>query len=225
MSIYDEPIMRADAVVYRNNKGEQKSEQLLPTTKYLLAFLLEYAEEEADIDGYFSISQDDVCYYCGVAESSVKRAVRVLEVTGLISVFRKTGIDRKSNMYRINNFYDLKDVNLVRNGSVILGDWYSDVTLTGKEKQLYVMQNAEGLFKIGISNSVESRRNNIEKTSGIPTFILKTYNVKDASVCEKYLHEYFSATKQPVNEWFYVVDINFITEYIESKGGVCNQIN
>lgn len=225
MSIYDEPIMRADAVVYRNNKGEQKSEQLLPTTKYFLAFLLEYAEEEADIDGYFSISQDDISYYCGIAESSVKRAIRVLEATGLMSVIRKTGVDRKSNMYKINDFYNLKDVNLVRNGVVILGDWYSDVTLTGKEKQLYVMQNDEGLFKIGISSNVESRRTIIETTSGRPASILKTYTVKDAPVCERYLHDYFSETKQPINEWFYKVDIEFITNYIESKGGVCNQIN
>jgi hypothetical protein len=87
------------------------------------------------------------------------------------------------------------------------------------------MQNDEGLFKIGISSNVESRRTIIETTSGRPASILKTYTVKDAPVCERYLHEYFSATKQPINEWFYEIDIEFITEYIESKGGVCNQIN
>lgn len=71
-------------------------------------------------------------------------------------------------------------------------------------KQVYVMQNSEGLVKIGISNNPEQRRRGLVNASGFNVDLLYTSSmIGNADEIERSLHLEF-ANYRKKGEWFLV---------------------
>lgn len=69
---------------------------------------------------------------------------------------------------------------------------------------VYLMKNAFGLYKIGVSNDPEYRRRSIECNSGVPTELVKFWSVdnrKEAFALETYLHKQYKDCRTH-GEWF-----------------------
>lgn len=94
---------------------------------------------------------------------------------------------------------------------------------TKQRQVLYLMENEVGLRKIGISINPETRRRQLELTSGLNISILGCWRCLDATAfdVEQYLHHQFSRRRRN-GEWFATIHLSDITlcgyELIE-----CNQ--
>lgn len=75
--------------------------------------------------------------------------------------------------------------------------------VTKDEQRLYLMQNAYGMSKIGISVNPERRRRQLENAAGIPVHLVKCWRTLEDTAynVEQALHVEFSRRRQG-GEWF-----------------------
>ncbi|AUR91450.1 hypothetical protein NVP1161O_008 [Vibrio phage 1.161.O._10N.261.48.C5] len=106
------------------------------------------------------------------------------------------------------------------------GQDYSTNTYTTDRKtlmvdtsqKLYIMKNAFGLYKIGISKNVEQRRKQLQNTSGVDIEVLETFTTVNITAyeVEQYLHEVFSEFRKN-GEWFSKINIKVVKDYINQE--------
>jgi len=94
-------------------------------------------------------------------------------------------------------------------------------------QKVYLMKNALGLWKIGISNKPNTRAVAIANNSGVPTQLVHTWDVVDPAKVEKFLHKQYKQDRK-CGEWFKfrkrASGIIFdISSRISSMEGIINQ--
>jgi len=72
-------------------------------------------------------------------------------------------------------------------------------------QKIYLMRNDFGLYKVGISHDPESRRAQIENSSGVPTKIVEIFEATDAYQVEQKIHGALKDIRR-TGEWFAFAD-------------------
>lgn len=72
-----------------------------------------------------------------------------------------------------------------------------------EEQRLYLMENAFGMSKIGISTNPERRRRQLENAAGVPVYLIKCWRTTEETAykVEQDLHVAFSRRRMG-GEWF-----------------------
>lgn len=88
-------------------------------------------------------------------------------------------------------------------------------------QQIYLMRNALGLHKVGISSDPKRRARELANASGVPVTLIKAWRCEDARVAERKVHTHFK-TKRKSGEWFDFGDtpLEDVFSCVESCGGV-----